>query len=233
MENLSDKNLINDGWFCCHCGARNRVMTARFCGQCGTKRVFAEQQAQASNAQTGQKNSIKEIPPAKTSSNRHQNYESFLKNIAVCFLPSPEKAFRMVIGGACCLLLSSVLCGYKMYSSADTIRLTQTKFSDISMDHPVYEVCQRLLSINAIGYRKNREFAPYEKITATEWNHVLNQASKHTNHDYNPSAYFSSNEEVNLTSLNHKLHFLNAGNQEVTDPSRIQSFYILERTLFN
>ena len=120
-----------------------------------------------------------------------------------------------------------------MYSNVNTIRISKSKFSDVAIDHPVYSICKNLLGINAISFRKNLEFAPYEKISATEWNYALNQASKHLNRKYSSSAYFSKNDPISVESINNKLRALNSNSSDIIDTSRIQSFYILEQTLFN
>lgn len=227
MEKLSDKNLANSGWHCSHCGAFNKVAAARFCGHCGTARVTQSEQATEAT-DTNFNNSI-DAKPSIT----NQGPQSAIAHIKNWFLPGAEKAYKIVIAGACCLLITSVLCGYQMYTNVDTIRLARTSFSDIPVDHPVYEVCNKLLSIDAISFRRNHELAPYENISAAEWNHALKQAFKHLDKEFPQEAFFAEKDAISVDSLNAKFRLLRADAPELTDSSRIQSFYLLERTLFN
>lgn len=243
MEKLSDKNLTNSGWHCSHCGAFNKVAAAKFCGKCGTARIIQSEETTdkiskeaieaPSTALAEATAFIFQEDAEETTAITIQEPTSALSHIKNWFLPNAEKAFKMVIASACCLLVTSVLCGYKMYTNVDTIRIARSSFSDISTDHPVYEVCRNLLSINAIGYRKDHELAPYESISATEWNHALKQSSKYISKDIPVEAYFSSKETVSLDRLNNKLRILRLDTPELADTSRIQSFYFLERSLFN
>lgn len=146
---------------------------------------------------------------------------------------SCDGIFKGVLVGAAMFILLAIVAGYKMYNSVDTIRLGRSQFSDIAVDHPVYEVCRRLLDIDAIGFRKNLELAPYENISTKEWNHVLEKASKYLKCEYNVAAYFSAGDTISVDSLRSKFVALNAENTEITDTSRLQSFYMLEQALFN
>lgn len=236
MEKLSDKNLTNSGWHCSHCGAFNKVDAARFCGHCGTARVKQSEEAINPVVEEAKEATILDFFQEAIEENTAttiQEPTSALAHIKNWFLLNTEKAFKMVIAGACCLLVSSFLCGYKMYTNVDTIRLARSYFSDISTDHPVYEGCKNLLNIDAISFRKDHELAPYEGISATEWNHALKQAAKYLNREIPAEAYFSNKDTVSIELLNHKLRILEPDTPELTDLSRIQSFYFLERSLFN
>jgi hypothetical protein len=215
-------NLSGIEWQCSHCGAFNKVAAAKFCGKCGSAR---EKEILKPVLKAEDKSTFKDFKsPAKTKILAH------LKRI---FYPTKKKMYKAVIASAFILLAVSLLSGYKMYTNVNAIHLTKTKFSDVSLDHPIYTVCKNLLEIDAISFRKNVELAPYEQISASEWNHVINQASKYLNMEIPDEAYFSKNEAVTLDNINHKLRQLKPNSSEIPDTSRIQSFYMLEQTLFN
>lgn len=223
IKNLGN-NLSGIEWQCSHCGALNKVSAAKFCGKCGSARekTIIQPVFKADN------NSIFQGP--KVSVRTKIRILKFLKRF---FYPTKKKMYKTVIASAFILLVASLVSGYTLYTNVNAIHLTKTRFSDVSLDHPIYTVCKNLLEIDAISFRKNVELAPYEQISASEWNHVLNQASKYRNSTYPKTAYFSSNEAISLNNLNNKLRQLKANGSEITDTSRIQSFYILEQTLFN
>ena len=216
--------LLSIEWQCSHCGAINKVIDAKFCGKCGSAR---------------EKASMK--PVLETDSNRVSEDSKLsvkpkiriIKYLKRLFYPTKKRMYKTVIASAFILLATSLISGYKLYTDVNAIHLTKTRFTDVSLDHPVYTLCKNLLEIDAISFRKNIELAPYEQISASEWNHVLKQASKYLNNKYSNAAYFSANEAVSLDNLNHKLRILKSNSSEITDTSRIQSFYILEQTLFN
>ena len=223
--NKSDKNLQScSGWNCNHCGAFNKIATAKFCGKCGSVHDLTTKNQPVSKAESRKKNEKKKF---------HKVYKRILKIIKYWLFPSNDRFFKRVIASAFLLLIISVIAGYKMYTNVNTIHLGKVRFSDVAIDHPVYSVCKNLLGIEAIGFRKNLELAPYENISATEWNHVLNQASKHLNQKFAAAAYFSRNDPVSVDNINNKLRALKANSSEIVDTSRIQSFYMLEQILFN
>ncbi len=226
MKNdLSKKNHQScSGWHCSHCGAFNKLVAAKFCGNCGSPNE-AKQEEQPVLKAVSKKKSFK--------IRLRKGYKKLLKYIKYLLLPSNDRFFKRVVASAFLLLVLSVIVGYRMYTNINTIHLAKVKFSDVSVDHPVYAVCKNLLCIDAISFRKNLELAPYEKISATEWNYALNQASKHLNRKYSSSAYFSKNDPISVESINNKLRALNSNSSDIIDTSRIQSFYILEQTLFN
>ena len=224
-NNLSTKNHQScSGWHCSHCGAFNKLIAAKFCGNCGSPNEAKAEKQPVSKAVTKKKSFKIRFKKA---------YKKILKYIKYWFLPSNDRFFKRVIASAFLLLVISVIAGYRMYTNVNTIHLAKVKFSDVSVDHPVYAVCKNLLVIDAISFRKNLELAPYENISATEWNYALNQASKHLNRKYSNSAYFSKNDPISVESINNKLRALNSNSSDIIDTSRIQSFYILEQTLFN
>lgn len=248
MNNILEKNESLLGWQCRHCGAINKVNAAKFCGKCGSARILNDNQPVL-------KTDVKRDIPNKDEKSKEINsfvssieikedglldnniikfdYKNIVDKIKSFLLLSRENLFKTVISGAICLLIISIIAGYQMYTNVNTIRLPKTRFSDVAIDHPVYSVCKKLLGIDAISFRKNLQLAPYEKISAAEWNHVLRQASKHLNQNYSASAYFAPNDIVTVDSLNNKLKSINEDSSEIVDTSRIQSFYMLEQTLFN
>lgn len=223
-NNLSDKKQSCSGWYCSHCGAYNKVTAAKFCGKCGAVKETTKVEQPVLKADT-KKINIKVL--------LRKNYKKALHYLKYWFLPSNDRFFNRVIASAFLLLIISIFTGYRMYTNVNSIHLTKSRFSDVSLDHPVYSVCKNLLDIEAISFRKNLELAPYETISAAEWNHVLNQASKYLNHRYSVSAYFSKNDPISVDSINNKLRALNANSPDIVDTSRIQSFYLLEQVLFN
>ncbi len=223
MKNNSQQNQSVSGWHCSHCGAFNKVIGAKFCGKCGSVKETKPIQP-VLKAELPQKSQT-----AKAKTFIRKAYKFF----KLFIYPSRKRLYKRVIAGAVFLLIISVIAGYKMYTNVNTIRLSKARFSDVSIDHPVYSVCKNMLGIDAISFRKNLELAPYENISASEWNHALNQASKYLNQKYSTTAYFSKNDPISVDSLNIKLRAIKANSSEITDTSRIQSFYILEQTLFN
>ena len=217
-------NLSGIEWQCSHCGAINKVIAAKFCGKCGSAR---------------EKEILKPVLKAENNPIPNDSRLSIktktriLARIRRFFYPTKNKTYKAVIASAFILLAASLLSGYKLYTNVNAIHLTKTRFTDVSLDHPVYTVCKNLLEIDAISFRKNVELAPYEQISASEWNHALKQASKYLNSKFSKAAYFSGNEAVSLDNLNYKLRLLKPNGSEITDTSRIQSFYILEQTLFD
>lgn len=222
MNKTTNNNLSDIGWQCSHCGAFNKVISAKFCGHCGSVRIYSEPLSFFQIIR-------QKIDFAKIISSSKE----ILNKISIWLFPPENLVFKRVISCAITLLLISIFIGYRMYSNVNTIRISKSKFSDVAIDHPVYSICKNLLGIDAISFRKNLEFAPYEKISVAEWNHVLKQASKHLNKEYSIAAYFDKNDSVSINSLNKKLRALNSSSSEINDTTRIQSYYILEQTLFN
>ncbi len=226
MNNSPDKNQSGTGWHCSHCGAFNKVVAAKFCGKCGSVKENPCSQPVLKT----------EEPPKDSTTQKSTiaNYRVIFKHLKKWLIPTSNvRIFKRLIASAILLLLTSVLTGYKMYTNVNIIRLSKSRFKDVAIDHPVYSVCKNLLNINAISFRKNLELAPYEKISAAEWNYVLYQASKHLNQKYSEAAYFSKNDPISVDNLNNKLRALNSNTTEILDTSRIQSFYLLEQALFN
>lgn len=222
MKESSENTLTQSGWNCNHCKAYNKIGNAKFCGSCGMPKVVLLNKRSLDK---------KEKANLFRSQNEYR-VKDVLERIRSTFSSNKHNVFRFVVSIAFCLILTSVVAGYQMYSNVNTIRLSKLRFSDIPLDHPIYEICSGLLGIDAIGFRKNFELAAYESISPSEWNHVLNQASKHLNKKYAATAYFSGKDRVTVDRLKTKLKALQAENIDMVDTSRIQSFYILERTLF-
>lgn len=222
MDKLLEKNKNDIGWQCNHCGAFNKVIAAKFCGKCGSARMGSEPRSVLQIIQR----KIDFIQLVK-------KIRLTLDCIILWIFPPKNLVFKRVISCAITLLFASVVTGYRMYNDVNTIRISKTKFTDVAIDHPIYSVCKNLLDIDAISFRKNIELAPYEKISTAEWNHVLNQASKHLNKEYSIAAYFDKDDYVSVTSINKRLRALNPNSSEIDDTTRIKSFYILEKTLFN
>lgn len=216
-------NLSGIEWKCSHCGALNKVAIAKFCGKCGSARKTEIVEPVFKTADNSFSNDLKPLSTAKY---------RILTQLKRLFSPSKKKMYKAVIASAFILLAASLISGYKLYSNVNTIHLAKAKFTDVSLDHPIYTVCKKLLEIDAVSFRKNIELAPYEQISASEWNHVLNQASKYLNKSFPKAAYFSKNDPVSIDNLNHKLRQLKPSCSEIFDTSRIQCFYMLEQTLF-
>ena len=222
MNIIHGNNLSGKEWHCCHCGALNKVADAKFCGKCGSIR---EKEISKTILKV-------EKSPNSYSISQNRTGIKLLKYLRYLIYPSKKRLYKTVILSATLLLAASIISGYKLYTNVNTIHITKTRFTDVSIDHPVYSVCKNLLEIDAISFRKNKELAPYETISASEWNYVINQASKYLNHKYSKDAYFSKNDSVSVDIINNKLRALKSNCSEITDTSRIQSFYILEQTLF-
>ncbi len=223
MKNLPVENQSGSGWQCKHCGAFNKIVAAKFCGNCGSVHEIS----------TNKTVVHKKRKRKSFSTQLKRNLKTFCNNIKLFFSSPKDRAFKIVVTCAVLLLMFSGILSYMMYTNVNTIRLYKGKFTDVAIDHPIYQVCKNLIGIEAIGFRKNQELAPYENISATEWNYVLKQASKYLNLNLSDSVYFSKNDEISVDSINNKLRELNENSSEITDTSRIQSFYMLEQTLFN
>ena len=219
MNTKLEKNISEAGWRCHHCGGLNKVGAAKFCGHCGCCRLDNE-------------GKVDEILTNNNLDTR-QKICAYIGEIRTWFVSPKDFAFKGALIGAAFMLVFSVVAGYKMYTNVNTIRMAKIKFTDVALDHPVYAVCRKLLDIDAISFRKNKELAPYENISPREWNYVLEQASKRLNREYSLAAYFTGKDDVSLGSLKSKLAALSSDNFDITDTSRLQSFFALEQVLFN
>ena len=155
----------------------------------------------------------------------------------ICARSSVKSRRRMVFKGvmilALFILVASMVMSYQLFNSTDSIKVSSLPFADIPADHPVYRVCPNLLHIQAIGYRKILEFAAHEPVSAVEWNYAINTAARHLGRVIPESAYFQEGFDVSPDLIREKLAVLAGKPENVSDNSRIRSFYHLERALFS
>ncbi len=144
---------------------------------------------------------------------------------------------RMVFKGimtlALFILVASMVMSYQLFNSTDSIKVSSLPFADVPADHPVYRMCPNLIQLQAIGYRKILELAPYEPISAAEWNYAINTAARHLGRAIPESAFFQEGSVVSPDLIREKLATFDGRPESISDNSRIKSFYHLERALFS
>lgn len=141
--------------------------------------------------------------------------------------------FKGILTLALFILVASVVMSYQLFNSTDSIKVSLLPFADVPSDHPVYSLCPNLIRIQAIGYRKILELAPYEPISAAEWNHALSAVASNLGRNIPGSAFFQEGSKVSSRSIREKIAAVAGKTENVGDNSRIKSFYLLERALFN
>ncbi len=146
--------------------------------------------------------------------------------------PRRHVVFRGILVLALFILVASVVMSYQLFNSTASIKVSTMPFADVPVDHPVYRMCRNLVEIQAIGYRKIMEFAPYASISAAEWNFALQTAARHQKRTVPEAALFSRGDTVDAASLTDKLRILGFDPGEIPDASRIRGFYLLEKAMF-
>lgn len=109
-------------------------------------------------------------------------------------------------------------------------------FKDIALDHPAYQMCRQMLLIDAIKPHSGMRFAPFEKISAEDWNHALQRIGDHLGRVIPESARFSSDKEVSGRAM--LLRLQNFADDScgfsstiLIDHTRLAAFSMLERCL--
>lgn len=144
-----------------------------------------------------------------------------------------NRIFYGVLALAGFLLAMSIVFAGLMPGRNGPVRTSSLPFKDVALDHPVYQMCRNLLQLKAIGFRKNLQLAPYDGISASEWNHVLYAVGNYLNITFPATAFFKSGTSVNNKELQKRFSLLGADFHKCAGVSRISVFYLLEQALFN
>jgi hypothetical protein len=139
---------------------------------------------------------------------------------------------RLLLLALCLLLLSGTVTLFILVNSASVVAADMI-FSDIALDHPVYQACYRLVKIGAVRPRAGMSLAPYEKITAADWNFALDKISEHSGRIIPDSVRFNNEREVDAEAIQARIRRFVPGLNfmSVQDLSRISVFYLLDRCL--
>lgn len=206
--------LNNSRRQCGICGSHN-IITAKFCGGCGSPIVI-------------------EATPTDDSARSAETFETADPvEVRVKPVSRRESALRWVVSMAFVLLLLSGILSYLLLNNNDSVRVSPMPFSDVATDHPVYRVCQNLVEIKAIGYRKTLELAPHETISAAEWNYSLAAVGRHLGQTFPATAFFQEGATVTAATLAKRVMALHGSAEGLTDASRIKAFFHLEQAVFN
>jgi len=93
-----------------------------------------------------------------------------------------------------------------------------------------------MISLGAVTPRAGQTFAPFEKITAEEWNYALQKIGDHLGRVIPQSARFVSDDEISGRSMLLRLHSFvddTCGQLSLNrlDHTRISAFFLLEHCL--
>jgi hypothetical protein len=130
------------------------------------------------------------------------------------------------------LVFSGVL-SYVFFNDTSSVRVSDLPFADVAFDHPVYSSCKNLLKIKGIGYRSFLKLAPYEKISAAEWNYSVKKAAEYLNEGSLDTLYIDKEEDVNTSEIVRRFKKLSLPADFAEDNlNRITAFVCLEKALF-
>ncbi|MBU1106532.1 MAG: hypothetical protein KKB51_07710 [Candidatus Riflebacteria bacterium] len=142
---------------------------------------------------------------------------------------------RLLLGTLLLLLTSGTVTFFVLANSSSVVTADQA-FRDIPLDHPVYQLCRQLIRIGAVRPRPGMTLEPFEKISASDWNHALMQIGKHSARVIPEAAKFGSNDEVCADSICRRLQSLAPDECELlrppsSDSTRLAVYFMLERCL--
>ncbi len=135
------------------------------------------------------------------------------------------------------LLLASSITVFILFNSRSAMA-AEVQFKDIPLDHPVYQMCRQMLYIGAIKPRAGMSLAPFEKVSAAEWNFALHRVGEHLGRVIPHSALFAADDEISGRSMLLRLQNLADDSCGISsairiDHSRLAAFFILERCLLD
>lgn len=109
-------------------------------------------------------------------------------------------------------------------------------FNDIALDHPAYQMCRQLLQIGAVRPFSGMHLAPFEKMTAADWNHALVRIGDHLDRVIPESAKFLSDSEISGQAMTLRIRNLSQGTCALpllsnNEESRLFAYFMLEYCL--
>lgn len=142
---------------------------------------------------------------------------------------------RYLLAAFAMLLLSSTVT-FLVLANGRTARAASLLFDDVALDHPAYQLCRQLIQIGAVRPHSGMALAPFEKISADDWNYALLRIGEELGRVIPESAQFASNKEISGEAIVSRVQqFLDDGTilPAKTDgyDSRLSAYYILERYL--
>jgi len=148
-----------------------------------------------------------------------------------------KNRFNRILLSALFLLLISGVATFFVLANSSVVVASDLIFRDIPLDHPVYELCHRLIRIGAVKSRHDMALAPFEKISAEDWNYALMRIGESSAQVIPEAVKFSSNREICPDSIVKRIQRLVSDECElshysVADCSRIRVYFMLEHCLF-
>jgi len=136
------------------------------------------------------------------------------------------------------LLLSSGALTFIALLNNKEVMAADPVFTDVALDHPAYLVCRQLIKMGAIRPRKGMSLAPFDKITAAEWNHALQTIGANIGRVFPQSANFSTDREVSGHAMLQRVQKLADAPCFISPAARLQesrlaAFCMLERCLLD
>ncbi|EKD83797.1 MAG: hypothetical protein ACD_39C00444G0003 [uncultured bacterium] len=135
------------------------------------------------------------------------------------------------------LILSGSATFFTLVNSKNVMAADRA-FSDIAVDHPVYQLCRHLIEIGAVKPYPDMTLAPFEKISAADWNHALIRIGEHFGRVIPNSAKFESDREISGEAIVRRLQHLVDDECRVAsfaniNDSRLSAYFILEHCLLD
>lgn len=146
--------------------------------------------------------------------------------------------FRRYLLAVAVLLLFSLTVTLLMLLNSKKAMAAELIFNDIALDHPVYQMCRQLLQIGAVRPFSGMHLAPFEKITAADWNHALIRIGDHLGHAIPESAKFSADNEISGQAIASRICSLTGDTRVpslISDKkgSRLFAYFMLEHCLLD
>lgn len=142
---------------------------------------------------------------------------------------------RYLLAAFVMLLLSSTVT-FLVLANGRTARAASLLFNDVALDHPAYQLCRQLIQIGAVRPYPGMALAPFEKISADDWNYALLRIGEELGRVIPESVQFASNQEVSGEAIVSRVqrllddeNFLPA--KTGGHDSRLFAYFILERYL--
>lgn len=143
---------------------------------------------------------------------------------------------RYLLAAFVLLLLSGAFTFMALVNSRSALAAGQA-FSDIAIDHPAYQMCRQLIQLGAVKPYPGMALAPFEKISAEDWNYALTRLGEKLGRAFPESAKFSSDSEISGETIYARVQLLvedatllpseSTGNNS----SRLFAYFTLERYL--
>ena len=137
---------------------------------------------------------------------------------------------------ACVLLLLSGTVTFLMLVSSKPVMAAGQTFSDVALDHPAYQMCRQLIQMGAIRPNPGMALAPFEKISAADWNFALMRLGEKLGRTIPESAKFSSDRDISGETICRRVQSLAddaalVPSEFAGNSSRLFAYFILERYL--